>query len=334
MARKQSGAAIAIVCVVAALLGGIYAADTPAAPADPIRDQLEKKKLEQEVQKLQEEVQSLKNANDGLGRFLPWFQALGLGALVGAILTVAGANLSRLQNRKLKQDEKFATDDHYLETQKLKQEMDIGRGQHNLKLFEALGSPEPRIRLGAVSALSQRAREAPEDLQTILRVLIGVTKHEDNRDLQKHIADAIVDVLGACKPDLPVSPLKQFNFQGARLTNAWWKEVDARGADFYRAQLPRAGLANGRLDDAVFKNADLTGATLRDAQARRASFEGANMTRVKAEGIDLEGADLRNAIVTGADFSRAKFRGAKLRGVDLNSAITDGADRTGIDWKS
>jgi hypothetical protein len=308
--------------------------------ASPTKAQLEKQKLQNEIQKLQAEVEALQTSKTGPWYLLPWIQAVGLGSLIGAgVVYWAGRRLSAVQAKKLLQDVDLAMKDH-----------GISRSQHNLELFKALGDAEPRVRLGAASELGQRVRElklatglpAPEwnemyrERQTIIRVLIAVTKYEDkSEELQKHIADLIADILEAFQSDLPKSPLEEYDFQGARLTNAWWKGVDARKTDFYKAGLARAGLANSRLSKAVFKKADLRGATLREVDGVEANFEGANLSDVRAEGANLEGADLRDAIVTGADFSNARLRGAKLQGVDLQSAKTcAGADLRDVETDS
>jgi uncharacterized protein YjbI with pentapeptide repeats len=315
---------------------------------DPSRSALEKQKLEEEVRKLQEEVTALR-MNSGMGHYLPLLQAVGLGSLLGGLLVwFAGRSLSNVQKKKLEQDLQFGSDDHQLQSRKLMEEISINRSQHDLKLFEALGAADPRIRIGAASELGQRIRQLNEQLaseklgeaernaarrekETVIRVLIAVTKHEKREELQKHIADLIVEVLDARSGNLQASPLAQFDFQGARLTNAWWKGVDARGVDFYKARIVQAGLAESRLANAIFKNADLTGATLRNANAETANFEAANLSSAKLQGArfvgaNLEAADLRNAIVGNADFSNAKLRKAKLQGTDFRSANLNGAD--------
>jgi uncharacterized protein YjbI with pentapeptide repeats len=321
--------------------------------SDPSRGELEKRKLQEEVDKLHEEVAALKANSAGMGPYLPLFQAVGLGSLFGgALVWFAGRSLSKVQQDKLEQDLNFGREDHELQSKKLIEEIGISRSEHDLKLFEALGADDPRIRIGAASELGQRVRELNEQLatkltvpernaaqrewETIIRVLIAVTKHEGSEELQKHIADLIVEVLGACAQGLSSSPLKQFDFQGARLTNAWWKGVDARGADFYKACLVLAGLADSKLAGATFKSADLTEATLRNADAENANFEGAKLFSAKLQGAkfsgaNLEKADLRNADVTGADFSKARLRKAKLQGTDLRSANLAGADLSDVE---
>jgi hypothetical protein len=123
-----------------------------------------------------------------------------------------------------------------LQAQKLRQELGISRSEHSLKLFEALGSGDARVRIGAASELGQRVRELNDQVETapvsaegssverereaIIRVLIAVTKYEDREEVQKHIADPIVDLLGARATGLSKSPLADFDFQGTKLSNA------------------------------------------------------------------------------------------------------------------
>jgi hypothetical protein len=76
----------------------------------------------------------------------------------------------------------------------------------------------------------------------IIRALISVTKdvpggrhdHGVSPELSKFIADHVAESLGAFLkrgPKIP-SPMKEFDWQGARLNRAWWKDIDARGVDF------------------------------------------------------------------------------------------------------
>jgi Pentapeptide repeats (8 copies) len=108
--------------------------------------------------------------------------------------------------------------------------------------------------------------------------------------------------------------------EGARLENAWWKRVDARGVDFYKASLVRAGLRQAFLSGAVLKKADLSNATLVDAQ-----LDGADLTDADLRGANLRGANLAGAILKGAKLDRAI-----LEGVDLTKA----KDLTNIDLRS
>jgi hypothetical protein len=318
-------------------------ADVAALKSDPDKAKLEKQKLEQEVAKLRAEVIALSNTAVGYGRMLPWLQGASIGSLIGGVLVFfAGRSLSSVQRAKLQQEIEFAGEDHRIQRRKLEQEVNIARSQHSLKLFEALGSAEARIRIGAASELGQRVRELNDqpasvelsaaekvagerERQTIIRVLIAVSKHEEREELQKHMADLIVNLLGACDSTLPKSPLEDYDFQGARLANAWWKGVDARKADFYGASLARAGLGESRLSQAIFKNADLRGATLRRAMADEANFEKADLSNIKAAGANFTKANLAYANLSGAHLEKADFTGAKLDGANFKGAHLEGA---------
>lgn len=319
------------------MLGGCFAQTQPPSALDQLRSemsQLSKEltalkedpaKADLEKQKLRVEIAKLQGDYSGTGQLLAWLQGLGIGSVIGGVLVwLAGRSLGAVQQEKLLQ------------------EMEISSSQHNLKLFEALGSADPRIRLGAASELGQRYRHLTDRLvapnltdaargviererQAIVRVLIAVTKHEGLEDLQKHIADLIVDLLDARKSGHTQSPLCTFDFQGAKFGNAWWKGIDARGVDFYKAQLPRAGLAESKLSKAIFKGANLADATLRGAIADEANFEGATLTGLKAKNAKFVRANLKNSVVDRADFSNADFTGADVTGVDFSTATKTGA---------
>lgn len=264
------------------------------------RNKLEAEKLGVEILKLRTEIVNLRNSGSFFpGILLGIVQALGLGTLVaGGLALLAGKKLQDAQFRKLNQDRDLTQRDHELQSDKLRQELENSRREHDLGTFKALGEGDPRIRIGAVSVLAQRVHELNEkqphtevekqQRTTIIRVLIAVTKHEDTEEIQKYIADHLVEVLGArvdagSPPQGTKSPMAAFDFQGARLTNAWWQNVDLRGVDLYKAKLPRAGLAGSFLQEAVLKNADLSSASLSNSSAgaahtQKVNLEGAILT--------------------------------------------------------
>src|SRR5207253_1683619 len=91
---------------------------------------------------------------------------------------------------------------------------------------------------------------------TIVNVLIAMTKFESEVAIQKYVADSLARALGAIVPPdaegpSGASPLKAFDFQGAKLQGAWWKRIDARDIDFYAAHLRHAGLRGAFLADSV-----------------------------------------------------------------------------------
>jgi uncharacterized protein YjbI with pentapeptide repeats len=66
--------------------------------------------------------------------------------------------------------------------------------------------------------------------------------------------------------------------------------VLAAGADFSKAELVGAGLANGRFYGAAFHDADLTAARLEGAQFAGADFRGADLRQANLRGADLASA--------------------------------------------
>lgn len=330
------------------------------------------RKVNEEILKLKQETKGLQSANDSIdSRFkwlTGWLTAAG-SIIVALFLYLAGRSLNITQKDKLIQDK------------------EQGRETHLLEVFNDLGDKEPRIRIGAAAILIQRLKRLREkenrqreqhddidsaemhELDMIVGVLISVTKHEEKDQIQKYIADGLADSLDAIFGDAefkngkPVkapsddgeSPLKKYDFQGAKLENAWWKHIDARGVDFYGAHLERIGLRESFLSGAKLRKTNLKGATLefaqldkheklgeadlQDAQLQRAKLRGANLkganlkkanlaeadlTEADLSEAELDGADLRGATLTGTTIKGTKFGSADVRGVDLGSTIPDG----------
>ena len=135
--------------------------------------------------------------------------------------------------------------------------------------------------------------------------------------LAKYIGDNIVKALRAVvapgdQPiDRPRSPLNDWDtdWQKAQLVNVWWKGVDARGVDFFRANFDTASLREAFLCETIFYEASLRWTVLRDADLSRANLNGAT----------LEGADLRGANLIGADLTGANLRNAELDGIRFDA---------------
>jgi len=294
-----------------------WAADAGQADRD-----LSQTKTKLEIDKLAEEVRELRATSLAIGRstklWTAWLAAGG-GAATTLLVAVAGLLLNRTQGRRLKQEAEFAREKHFLE------------------LFRSLGDSSARVRLGAMGVLieriarlhregdhkrQQRRLARAEDLPTLVGVLLNATKREEDEVLQKYVADGLAKALGAIQAKDPAqegaSPLAAYDFQGAKLTNAWWARVDAREVDFYKAVLVRAGMKNAFLDRAILKFADLTKAVLMGARLEKANLAGATLAEA-----DLSEANLKKANLGGADLKGAKLDGAKLDGTRFEGAIID-----------
>jgi len=338
--------------VAIALLGTLPAAAQQTGPVEPgagrqkadsalqaAEKDLQIQKLRAEMAKLVEETKELHTTNEALGTATRWATAWGgvigglLGTLVTILIFVAGRGFNKTQKEKMEQENSHARETHLLE------------------IFRDLGNEtSPRIRLGAVAILVQKiakisapdfvAKEADKrDLPTMVSVLLAASKQESTVEVQKQIADGLANALGALvkgkepSADEP-SPFRSYDFQRAKLSNAWWKKIDAREVDFYKAELVQAGLRDAFLSGAVLQEAKLAGSSLIGAQLNDADLQGADLTNAKLTGANLNKAKLGNAILKRADLTEADLTGANLDGADLRGAKLKGARYTVEQLKS
>jgi hypothetical protein len=226
----------------------------------------------------------------------PLFQAIGA---VGAIASIL---LYWYRKNAMVQSELFQSENHIL------------------KLCRALTADNQRLQLAAAALLVERlgrpnkGRHLAYEHDAIIQSLISATIDNPTNgsggaaslELSKFVGDSVAEALQAIVPagarPGPRSPLADYYWQRARLSGSWWKRIDARGVDFFHANLDDAGLAEAHLQSAILKHASLQRAVLRGAR--------------------LEGADLREAKLMGADLSGTDLAGAKLGG-----ALYDGETR-------
>jgi hypothetical protein len=287
-----------------------------------------------EIEKLREEVAQLRATNLALGpktRWLSVWVPVASAAIAAAIAWRLNGTINRVQQSKLQQEKELA------------------RERHLLDVAKELGNPAVGVRSAAVATLVQRLKRLSREIDqhdsahealaldgakqqrleaerardrdehaSIVSVLIQASKHEASEEIHKYLADGLAEALGArpgaqlWDPERLESPLKAHDFQGAQLTNAWWKEIDARGVDFYRAKLTRAGLSNARFEGAMLRFADLRKAVLRNAHLAGANLSGADLRDAILDGADLTKANLEDADLTGARMQNVRLEGAKL----------------------
>jgi len=212
--------------------------------------------------------------------------------------------------------------------QRLRQERELAREQHNLQLFQNLENHS----LAAASILLNRLRRLvrlerkghlddfeQDELPAIKKVLIATLKKEQNQRgasggsvLRKLIAEELAEALSARFPKdqrpaahVP-SPLGQgLEFQQCDIREVYWAYVNGRGLDFYGSDLSLASLRGAALEGAIFYDAVMHQTALQEA-----ALMGANLTGADLHGANLKGANLQGAILSGANLSEATLAGA------------------------
>jgi len=220
---------------------------------------------------------------------------------------------------------------------RLTQDRQSSSDHHILNLCKALSDSKQSLQLAAAALLVDRARTTNirgrpgSERVAILQALLAATI-DDKRtseqmpvsaELCKYIADSIVEIQNARDSTAQnrSSPLKHFYWQQVRLTNADWKDVDARGLDLFGANLDRASLRRAKLGGAILNRSSLKGTVLSGADLRDSDLRGA----------DLNGADLRACDRT-SKVIPTQLAGAKLHGANLTNAKLDGADLTLVEY--
>jgi uncharacterized protein YjbI with pentapeptide repeats len=223
------------------------------------------------------------------------------------------------------------------------------------KAIEQLGNPAADVRIGAIYALEQIARDSPNELHgPVAEVLTAFVREHSTYDMgqlekeqllldfrsskrerhetPKPAADvqAVLTVLGRRSveydhgeldlrdADLNGAELTGARLEGAYMTGVHLDEAWLRTAHLEGAWLPRAYLRKANLAEAVLNGANLSDAHLERALLRRAQLEEANLAGARLDKTNLSGANLR----------RANLRGAYLAGAQLSADLGE-ADLTG-----
>jgi len=224
---------------------------------------------------------------------------------------------------------------------RLTQDRQSSSDHHILNLCKALSDSKQSLQLAAAALLVDRARttdlrgRSGSERIAILQALLAATIHDKrtseqqpaSAELCKYIADSIVEIQGARNSSAHrSSPLKDFYWQQVRLTNADWKDVDARGLDLFGANLDYASLRRSNLKGSILNRSSLNYTVLSGADLRDADLRGADLT-----GADLRADDRTSKAIptqlSGAKLHGANLANAKLDGVDLTQVAYDGDTR-------
>lgn len=174
-----------------------------------------------------------------------------------------------------------------------------------IELLGQQGSDKLDVRVGAVYALEQIARDSSELHWPVMEVLCAyLRKHEtDASDPWPADREAIAAV---------IRRRREGPFEAA---------LDLRGANLRGVIWSQAILTAANLRGANLENADLTEAKLMLATLCDANLENADLHQAGLMGADLQGADLKGANLRGVTLFGANLRGALLDGSDLTGAV-------------
>ena len=166
--------------------------------------------------------------------------------------------------------------------------------------------------------------------------------------------------------ELTGSDDRKYNFHGANLQGAIFRnatlsyvkfnDAELENAKFENAQLHGVGFFEAKLQNANFENAQLDGVHFSDAKLQNANFENAQLDDVDFSDAKLQNANFENVTLLGyqnvlfsnADLTNAKielleehsdytsldiFKGAILERADLRKTILESANLQGVNLK-
>jgi uncharacterized protein YjbI with pentapeptide repeats len=226
------------------------------------------------------------------------------------------------------------------------------------KAIEQLGNDKLDVRLGAIYALEQIARDSEELHWPIMQVLTAYLREhssaadwkeqrqralEDSPATPRARADflAVADVIRrrrwqwdsvASVDDAGRVGHEPLNFEGCELGHADLGKVQLQRANFVGAELERANFEGAQLEGASFEAAQLEGANFEAAQLQGAIFEDAHVESGKFERAQLQGAQFWDAQLQRASFRGAHLEGAFFPGAQMQEANFEGAELQGANF--
>jgi uncharacterized protein YjbI with pentapeptide repeats len=228
------------------------------------------------------------------------------------------------------------------------------------KSVEQLGNERMAVRLGAIYALEQVAKDSPAEYHwPIMETLTAFVRQGDPTPVVPD-HDAKVEpsqedeglggetastgnenregeVNGAPEPKLPPINADISAAVAVMARRNIGNDPDSRFLDFSGANMTGLSLANvepRNLAKAQFGQANLEGARLRDANMKGANLFETNLKGADLKGAHLEGAGLLEANLEGANLHGAHLEGAGLTGANLEMAALTEANLEGAGLKA
>lgn len=199
------------------------------------------------------------------------------------------------------------------------------------KAIDQIGAGKLEIRIGAIYALGQIARDSPANRYAALDVISAFVRHHTQsadygRTQPREDITAAMNIIS----DLNAITDKQdgrrrINLQNARLVGADLSGWHLANVDFSRAILADAQLIDADLSGTLLDAADLSRARLQNANMRGSSLEEAALVEAHLDGCNLQGCALTSAVINqarlvGAALGKANLSRAQLRDADLTGA--------------
>jgi hypothetical protein len=280
-----------------------------------------------------------------------------LAGVLGGLAVVAGALVGALtltHNRRVLEETQRQNSAIQKQNQDLLELQRRGQiTEHFTRAIEQLGDDKLDIRIGAVYALEQIARDSADLHWPIMEVLTAYLR--EHASVRRPARDLVSDqmALGLSPPPAPMARLSADHQAAATVIGrrSLAQDPDGQRLDLHQTDLPRvhwsrAHLERAFLDGANLKGAYLSGACLEGAVINSASMNGAYLRGAHLDAADLGGAALywahmEGAFLEGANLERADLRGANLDqanlwGANLSGASLEGADlrgATGLSWE-
>lgn len=129
-----------------------------------------------------------------------------------------------------------------------------------------------------------------------------------------------------CKPSPKHPDLAPLSAPNVRFRNAYFKSIDASGANFRGAYLGEVNLQGSDLLECDFTDASLEGAKLSGADFSGSDLIGANLIKAEMQSTVLHDVDFDGAYLLGANLEGAKMSGVDLRSIVLSGTLLSGAD--------
>src|SRR5205807_2095442 len=233
---------------------------------------------------------------------------------------VAGAHAAMEQARAMMERDRAALDDSRAALDRQHRDQAMGRFTTAVGQLGLGGSERLDVRVGAVYALEQLARESPELHWPVMEVLAAHLRQHARGGARPGRPEPapLVEVLGTYLRERARGGPRQTGSTEAPPGHRRAADLEAIATVIARRRW-ESDPADRRLD-------------LREVDLRGVRWAGVHLEGADLSGADLAGAQFKGAAdLTGADLSGAHLAGAVLRGADLSGARLDDADVDGAD---